>query len=124
MKIWVVLLVFYCFFSGRTAFGTVHESASFASSVPGSASLRVAQSWDELSPQERTRALENYRRFKKLPPERRQDLEERYHRWRELPNDEKARIQRNYRRYRKMDSDQKEEFQKKYKTWQSTPRSR
>ena len=122
MKTWAALLLVSSIFAGGTALGTFHTSespATFSSSAP---LLKIAQSWDELSPQERDRALENYKRFKKLRPERRQNLEEQYNRWMELPNEEKDRIQRNYNRYRKMDSDQKEEFQRKYKTWQSTPR--
>lgn len=77
------------------------------------------QNWQELSPQERARALENYRRFQKLPPERQRSIEERYHRWTELPDEEKERVRRNYDRFRKMDSDEKEEFLRKYKKWQS-----
>lgn len=83
---------------------------------------RIAQNWQDLSPQERARALENYKRFQKLPPERRQNLEEKYNHWLELPDEEKDRLRRNYDRYRKMDSDEKEEFLKKYKLWQSEPR--
>ncbi|MEW6296164.1 MAG: DUF3106 domain-containing protein [Thermodesulfobacteriota bacterium] len=79
----------------------------------------IAQSWYELSPQERSRALENYRRFQKLPPERKRAIEERYQRWQQLPPEEKERIRRNYERYRGMNSDQKEDFQRKYKKWRS-----
>ena len=124
MKTWVVLLAFCSLLSRSAVLWAFVETALPAASTSNLAVLQVAQGWDDLSPQERARALENYKRFKKLPPERRQNLEERYNRWRELPNEEKDRIQRNYQRYRKMDSDQKEEFQKKYKTWQSAPGSR
>ena len=82
----------------------------------------INQSWYELSPQERSRALENYRRFHKLPPEKQHGIEEQYHRWQELPSDEQERIRRNYDRYRGMNSDQKEEFHRKYKQWRSQPR--
>lgn len=82
----------------------------------------IGQNWQDLSPQERSRALENYRRFQKLPPERQRNLEDQYNRWMQLPNEEQERIRRNYDRYRKMDSDQKEEFYRKYKTWQGMPR--
>ena|SRR6266404_5714049 len=82
-------------------------------------SPRFVQNWQELSPQERARALENYRRFQKLPPERQHNLEERYQHWTEMPDEEKERVRRNYDRFRKMDSDQKEEFLRKYKRWQS-----
>lgn len=104
-----------------TGFGALRVSES---PIPPSTTVpqKIAQSWDELSPRERARALENYKRFKKLPPERRQNLEEKYNQWMQLPDEEKNRIQKNYNRYRKMDSDQKEEFERKYKTWQSQPR--
>ena len=82
----------------------------------------IGQNWYELSPQERSRALENYRRFQKLPPEKQRSLEEQYNRWQQLPSDEQERIRRNYDRYRGMNSDQKEEFSRKYKQWRSQPR--
>jgi len=80
------------------------------------------QSWYELSPRERSRALENYRRFQKLPPEKRRSLEDQYNRWQRLPSEEKDRLRRNYERYRGMNSDEKEEFSRKYKKWRSQGR--
>jgi hypothetical protein len=121
MKVLVALLLVSIMLGGETARGALHVLES-AVTVSAAAPRRVAQSWDELSPRERARALENYKRFKKLPPERRQNLEDKYNQWMQLSDEEKNRIQENYNRYRKMDSDQKEEFQQKYKTWQSTPR--
>ncbi|HXG19612.1 MAG TPA: DUF3106 domain-containing protein [Methylomirabilota bacterium] len=82
----------------------------------------IEQNWQDLSPQERARALENYKRFKRLPPEKQRTLEEKYNRWMQLPDEERDRIRRNYDRYRRMDSDQKEDFWRKYKYWQSIPR--
>lgn len=82
----------------------------------------IAQNWYELSPQEQSRALENYKRFQKLSPERQRSLEQQYQRWQQLPPDEQERIRRNYNRYRGMNSDQKEEFDKKYKQWRSQGR--
>lgn len=82
----------------------------------------IAQNWYELSPQERSRALENYKRFQKLPPEKQRSLEDQYNRWQQLPSEEQERLRRNYNRYRGMNSDQKEEFDKKYKQWRSQER--
>jgi len=82
----------------------------------------IAQNWYELSPQEQSRALENYKRFQKLPPEKQRSLEEQYNRWQQLPSEEQDRLRRNYNRYRGMNSDQKEEFDKKYKQWRSQGR--
>ena len=83
---------------------------------------QVKRDWDDIPPRERSRALENYRRFQKLPPERQRDIQERYHRWQELPSEEQDRIRENYRRYRGMNSDEKEEFLQKYRRWRSNPR--
>ena len=80
------------------------------------------KTWDELSPKERSRALENYQRFQKLPPDKKRLLEERYDRWQRLPAEERDRIKKNYRRYRSMDSDEKEDFLRKYRNWRSHPK--
>jgi hypothetical protein len=121
MKTKAAVLVLGALLCGGTAlwaFTAVEPHRNASSEV----SRQVAQSWQELSPRERSRALENYKRFQKLSPERRQNLEERYHRWTELPDEEKDRVRRNYDRFRKMDSDEKEEFWRKYKRWQAPPR--
>ena len=83
---------------------------------------QIGQDWYELSPQERSRALENYHRFQKLPPERQRDIQKRYNRWQQLPSEEQNRIRENYRRYRGMNSDEKEEFLHKYRRWRSEQR--
>ena len=85
--------------------------------------VRIAgQSWDELSPAERERALKNFQRFQQLPEKRKRDLQNSYDRWQNLPSPERKRILKNYNRYRKMDSDQKDEFRLKYKHWRSRKR--
>ena len=81
----------------------------------------IEQDWYQLSPQERSRALDNYRRFQKLPPERQRALEDRYNQWQQLPPEEQDRLRQNYRRYRDMNSDQKEDFSRRYKHWRSQP---
>ena len=92
-----------------------------AQSFPTEQTQLIGQDWYELSPQERSRALDNYRRFQKLPPERPRALEERYNQWQQLPNEEQDRIRQNYRRYRDMKSDQKEDFSHRYKQWRTQP---
>jgi hypothetical protein len=107
-----------CGGTGLWAFATSEHSPHGYAAAP----YRTVQNWQDLSPRERSRALENYKRFQKLPPERRQNLEEKYNNWLELPDEEKERLRRNYDRYRKMNSDEKEEFLQKYKLWQAEPR--
>jgi Protein of unknown function (DUF3106) len=98
------------------------KHATQAQSFPTGQTQLIGQDWYELSPQERSRALDNYHRFQKLPPERQRALEERYNQWQQLPTEEQDRIRQNYRRYRDMNSDQKEDFSRRYKQWRSLPR--
>ena len=106
---------------GTLVFG-FWQTSGHARGVPSVWQEAIAQGWYELSPQERSRALENYRRFQKLPPEKQRGIEEQYQRWQQLPSEEQERIRRNYDRYRGMNSDEKEEFYRKYKHWRSQPR--
>ena len=82
----------------------------------------VDQSWEEMSPTERERALRNFRRFQQLPEGRKQDLQKAYDAWQQLPAAERERLRHNYRRYREMNSYEKEEFRLKYRHWQSQRR--
>ena len=82
----------------------------------------VEQSWDDLSPTERERALKNFRYFQRLPEDRKRDLQDEYDRWQKLPAPERERIQENYERYRDMNSDEKEKFRQKYHHWRSHQR--
>lgn len=121
MKIKAAALVLGSFLCGETTLWALTATGQHVRVSPV-APQQIAQSWQDLSPQERARALENYRRFQKLPEERRHNLEEQYHRWTELPDTEKERVRRNYDRFRKMDSDEKEEFLRKYRRWQAPTR--
>jgi hypothetical protein len=58
--------------------------------------FEVAQRWEELSPDDRERAMENYRRYKELPREKQEDVDRRYERWKSLPNTDRERIRRKY----------------------------
>ena len=74
---------------------------------------RLAQSWQELSPQERGEAFRNYQRFQKLPPDKRQQVERNYDRWQQLPPQEKERLRSNYRQYRELNPEERREFQRR-----------
>lgn len=66
--------------------------------VVGGQRSATAQSWREMSPAERLRALRNYERYRKAPPEKRRELQERYERWRRLPREERERLRRRLNR--------------------------
>lgn len=78
---------------------------------------RLARNWQELSPKERERAMENLQRYKSLPESGRQRMDRSYENWQKLDQKERERVQRNYQKYREMTPDQRRDFEKKYKRW-------
>jgi len=79
--------------------------------------LELAQRWEDLSPDQRSRALQNYQRFQKLPERDRERMEQRYQHWQGLDPGEQARIRRNYDRYQQMSPDEKRSFVERYQRW-------
>jgi hypothetical protein len=89
--------------------------SSVGAAQPGS--MRFAQNWDDLSPDQRNRALENYQRYKKLPEEKRRSLDRSYDRWRGMDPRNQERVRRNYESYRQLDKQQRKDFGKRYEQW-------
>ena len=82
----------------------------------------LVRNWDELSRSERSRALENYQRFRQLSPTEQHRLEDKYKKWQSLPDTEKDRIRRNYKLYLQMPKSQKDNFERLYEEWRSKSR--
>ena len=59
--------------------------------------------WNELSPDQKDRALKNYRKYKSLSPEQRGRVDDGYKRWKGMSDDDKRRIRDRYERKRKKD---------------------
>lgn len=114
-----MLVVTFLFLLSLAAFPFFQGQAQADSS---SLLRTVERGWDDLSPTERERALNNFKRFQQLPGDRKRDLQNAYDRWQKLPGSERQRIQENYKRYRGMNSEEKEQFHLKYKHWQSQQR--
>lgn len=77
------------------------------------------RSWQELTPDERARAWENYRRYHQWPQAKQRALDERYQHYQSLPPQERERVWRNYQQYRGMDPGQRQRFGEKYQRWKS-----
>jgi hypothetical protein len=60
---------------------------------------QIVQRWDDLTPEQRSRAVTNYRRYKELSPEKREKLDRRYEKWRSLSPAEKDRMREKYQKY-------------------------
>jgi len=83
----------------------------------GKPRVQPVQSWQELGPKDRQRALDNLQRYRRLPESSRQRMDRSYESWRQLDDGERARVQRNFEKYRQMSPDQRREFENKYKRW-------
>jgi len=63
---------------------------------------QLAESWDDLSPTQRDRALKNYRDYMQLPQEKRHDIDRRYEKWKQLPQGDRERFRQKHDRYHGM----------------------
>ena len=75
--------------------------------------------WNELSPEQRGRARERYKRFRRLPERDRQSVEQLYRRWKDLPPNKQERMRKNYERYMNLDPAQRKQFDSDYLRWKS-----
>ncbi len=62
---------------------------------------QLAESWDDLSPGQRDRALKNYQRYMELPPQKRHDIDQRYEKWKKLPPRDQDRLRKKHDEYRR-----------------------
>jgi hypothetical protein len=84
--------------------------------------LRGPRSWDDLTPRERARALENYKEYQRLPRERQEFIDRRYQRYREMPPQERRRLQENYQEYERLPPGERKQFNRKYRRWKDERR--
>lgn len=61
---------------------------------------QLAESWDDLSPSQRERALRNYQSYQELPPDKKRDIDERYEKWKKLPRSDQDRYRQKHDQYR------------------------
>lgn len=90
--------------------------------VSWSGPLRLAQNWEQLSPQQRSQATQNFQRFQRMPPQSQQQVERRYENFQQMPSSEQDRIRRNFDTYRNMSPDQRQDFMDRYRRYQGGPR--
>jgi hypothetical protein len=91
-------------------------SGSLAWGQPG------PRSWDELTPRERERAIQNYQEYQRLPRERQQFIDRRYQRYREMPPQARRRLQENYQEYERLPPGERKQFNRKYRRWKDERR--
>jgi uncharacterized protein DUF3106 len=64
------------------------------------APLRIAESWDDLSPGQRDRALKNYQHYMQLPDDKRRSIDQRYEKWKKMPRSDRDRFRKKHDEYR------------------------
>jgi len=84
--------------------------------------LRLAQRWEDLSPSQRSQALQNFQRYQRLPESQRSRIDRGFESWKTLEPDERDRIRHNYDRYRQMTPDQRRGFGEQYQRWKGKQR--
>jgi hypothetical protein len=62
----------------------------------------LAESWDDLSPSQRDRALRNYQNYQELPPDKKRDIDRHYEKWKKLPRSDQERYRQKHDEYRGM----------------------
>ena len=63
---------------------------------------QLAESWDDLSPSQRDRALRNYQNYQELPPDKKRDIDRHYEKWKKLPRSDQERYRQKHDEYRGM----------------------
>jgi hypothetical protein len=63
---------------------------------------QLAESWDDLSPSQRDRALRNYQSYQELPPDKKRDIDRHYEKWKKLPRSDQERFRKKHDEYRGM----------------------
>jgi len=69
----------------------------FSSQVASAASYY----WNNSTPTEKDRVLENYQRWQRLPQQDKEHLRDEWNRWQRLPQDERERIKQRYDQQRR-----------------------
>jgi hypothetical protein len=77
------------------------------SAMGGPGNRRLAQTWEQLTPDQRAKAMQNFQRYQRLPEKGRERLDRRYQQFQGLPPGEQDRLRQTYDAYRKLSPDQK-----------------
>src|SRR5262249_28107608 len=89
-----------------------------ATAAPSGAQ-RYVRDWQQLSPEEKQRAWDNYRRYQEMPQQRRNSLENNFQRFQSMPPEEQQRLRQNYDAYRNQNPTQRQQFNEQYRRWRS-----
>jgi succinate dehydrogenase/fumarate reductase flavoprotein subunit len=70
--------------------------------------------WQDLSPGERQRAIENYQRYRGLPRDQQKRLDQRSRKFEEMPSQERQRLRQTYEEYQRMPPNQQKQLEQRY----------
>ncbi len=103
--------------AGRTTAVALVLAAFLSGPAHAAGPLRMAQRWEDLSPAQQRRALENYRRYERLPERERRALDSRFQKWRGMSPAERERLRRNYESYKRLSPAQRRELDRRMRQW-------
>jgi len=84
----------------------------------GPAEAQPPVPWQDLSPRQRERALENYQHYRELPRDQRRQLDERSRQFESLPSGERQRLRQSYEQYQRLGPGQRQQLEQRYRQWQ------
>lgn len=90
-------------------------STGFDARGEGPPSFLPQTRWNQLSPEAKEKALENYRTYRSLSPEERGRLDEGYQRWKKLSSDDKKKLRDRFRRYQQLSEEERERVRDRIK---------
>lgn len=79
-----------------------------------------AQGWEDLSPEQRSRALQNFQQYQRMPERSRARIERRYESFRGMAPSEQDQVRRNFGIYRQMSPEQRQDFMDRYQRFRGT----
>lgn len=109
--------------AGRLLAAGIGAAILACAAPPGAAAgLREArvvpiQSWDQLTPEQQNRAMQNFQRYQRMPEGSRERIQRGYQQFQGLPPGEQEKVRRNFDIYRNMTPDQRQDFSQRYQRW-------
>jgi hypothetical protein len=68
--------------------------------------------FEDLSPEEKKRIIQNYRKYKKLPQNQRKKLNNNYKKWQQMSPKDRQKLKRNYEKLKRMPSSRRQGLKK------------
>lgn len=87
--------------------------------LPSDLPPRMRQKFEQMTPDQRRKALKGWEEYKKLSPDARRRLDLNYKSFRQMSPDQRAQTQRQFKQFESMTPEQKQKVIENWKRWQA-----